>query len=196
VVVWREAATVYHLGVAAGGGPVRRRGGELAMPDGNAAFGGLTCALGRDGRLWYGIDTGEWGGGAGSVDLATGASALVAGVGVNVFGFHARPDGAWWAHGGLTSSYVAALGAGDRRVLYQREGTADWAIRSHPEVLPWGVPITQILDDGEGLLVAMLDEIYRVDPGLGDWQLVARLHCPDGPTKPPSRWRRRMVMFQ
>jgi hypothetical protein len=114
-----------------------------------------------DGTLWFGGDLGEWGGRAGSIDLATGVIAPTIAMPDGVIGLLSRPVGVW-AYGGMnhlgdTSAAITSLP--DRTVLPSTPAKTGERAQ----------PISRMLDSGVGLIVIAWNQVFDVDRTLAAW---------------------------
>lgn len=147
-----------------------------------------TYLLDRAGRLWLGADRGEWGGEVTRVDLATGE---VEAIGPpperrpdrdaswnGVYGFVERQDGQVWAYGGVSHmGYNAAEIVRVDSEKPQRLFLVDPADMNGAEPAPDRprMPITGVVEDGQGLLVFSYSDVFRVDGQLESWKREATL---------------------
>lgn len=160
------------------------------------------CLVDREGRLWIGADRGEWGGRVARVDLHAGTFVeippppLPPGDGApnakpfwsGVYGFVELADGQVWAHGGTMHMGIndAFIGRVDGLVgrslfTYQTPNFDDLDAPAPPGPV---MPITHILEDGDGLLVLAYSDVFRVDRSLNAWKDAASLRI-------SYRWGRR-----
>ncbi len=139
----------------------------------------------RHGRLWLGVDHGEFEGGASVLDLDSGdlrKIELPESVGRNVYGFIELADGQVWAYGGVMhmgllawhitrvdSSRPETLAAGDNLKDLRAPEAAGPPERPR-------FPITQVIEDPNGeLLVFSYSDLFRVDRALSKWRYVMKL---------------------
>ena len=140
------------------------------------------CLVDREGRLWIGGDKGEWGGRVARVDLREGSVVEVPpppedrhpGAKASWSGIHELVelhDGEIWAVGGT-------LHMGGREAKIARvDGASPQGLYSYSDVRrasppPSGpaYPITNVIEQDDGLLVLSYSDVFRVDRALRHWK--------------------------
>ncbi len=171
------------------GGPIHLAGG----------FDYTAYRLDRKGRLWLGVDIGEFGGWCASMDLDTGRvheilPQWLRGWGPfldGITGFFETRHGQVWAFGGLThmttsSAYIFRVDTGRAEPLYDRskrtdeggmEGFAKPDHRGSRDIHHPSEPIWGIVEDPAtgSLLVVAGRALYRADARLRRWRKITDL---------------------
>lgn len=153
-----------------------------------AGRGISTCLVDREGRLWVGLDRGEWDGRVARIDLRTGAIAEIPPpprpptktdpkpkpYWPGVYGFVELRDGQVWAlggtlHMGLAEAWIIRVDTLRPIVLLTRikPPNVDFA------QIPVGpiAPVTHVVERDEDLVVLSYSDVFRVDKALKDWKL-------------------------
>ncbi|MDR3620917.1 MAG: hypothetical protein P4L85_16315 [Paludisphaera borealis] len=154
----------------------------------------------RAGGLWLGSDHGEWGGEVMRVDLEKGSVQNIPGPKSSFFskgkpywsgilGFVELRDGQIWAHGGsmhgMGDGFIARIDNDGTSQLYELR--PHWPLHEDeagPEPPPElelsrpVLPVTQIIEQDDDLLVISYSGGFRVDKSLKDWKAVNRLEIP------------------
>jgi hypothetical protein len=140
------------------------------------------------GRLWLGVDKGEWGGRIIRVDLAKGIIATIKpppsrepdrqAFWEGIYGFIELRDGQVWAFGGtshmgVNHGYVTRIDGAEPRPLVTFEPPRDAEKKPNPEQP--SLPITHIVEEKDALLVFSYSDVFRVDKSLKTWKKVATL---------------------
>jgi hypothetical protein len=149
------------------------------------------------GRLWLGVDKGEWGGRIIRVDLAKGIIATIKpppshepdreAFWEGIYGFIELRDGQVWAFGGtshmgLNQGYVTRIDGTEPRPLVAFEPTRE--VEKKPDPDQPSLPITHVAEEKDGLLVFSYSDVFRVAKSLKNWKKVATLEI-------QYRWGRR-----
>jgi hypothetical protein len=167
---WNEYEN-YRIWLAARGGDA-----TIAMPAVQGMGGPAEVFfLDRRDRLWHGTDRGEWGGGLEVVELKSGEVRQLPRArwgGYGVYGLAESSDGSVLAFGGTThmglyEAFVANVEPERVSRLYQYTGMAPfnevrqkrWAAAAEPHL-----PITHILEHGDGFWVLSLDNLIEASP--------------------------------
>jgi hypothetical protein len=147
-----------------------------------------TFLLDREGRLWLGADSGEWGGHVTRIDLSTGTVATIEpppsrepgeeASWDGIYGFVELRDGQVWAYGGTSH-----MGLNDAEITRVDEAKAQTMAAFDPPRDPQRepdpsrprMPITHIVEETGGLLVFSYSDVFRVDTALKNWKTAATL---------------------
>jgi hypothetical protein len=133
----------------------------------SADVGGSTWTIDDAGRLWSGLDAGEWGGSAMVLDLATGAAAPAVDLRDGVLGLVVH-DGDVLAYGGSTSGAITSL------VRHARIG-APPATAPEDGAEPIRLPVTRMIAQGDHLVAFLWNIAFAVDPTLTTWTRIGAL---------------------
>ena len=147
-----------------------------------------TVLLDRAGRLWLGIDNGEFGGHVLRIDLSAGIVTAIKPPPSRepggedswdgIYGFIELRDGQIWAFGG-----VSHMGFNEGEITRVDEAKARTMAafdpppnpRQKPDPSrPW-MPITHVIEENDGLLVFSYSDVFRVDKALKAWKRAATL---------------------
>jgi hypothetical protein len=144
--------------------------------------------LDRAGRLWLGADKGEWGGRVWKVDLLQGTVTTIR-LPMNqepdkradwggVYGFIERRDGQVWtfggtSHMGFNDGYISRVDGDKPRPLFTTVPLRHF--EQEPDRSQPYMPITHVIEEGDGLLVLSYSDVFRADPKFLVWQPVATL---------------------
>ncbi len=136
------------------------------------AVGGSTWAIDASGRLWWGVDAGEWGGSAGSIDLASGKPGPEQRVPDGVTGLLVHGDDVvaygGTTHMGYTSGSLTSLAKHTRLAAPPPTAPADGAE-------PIALPVTRMIASGDRLVAFLWNLAFTVDPTLTTWTRVGAL---------------------
>jgi len=158
-----------------------------------------TFLLDRAGRVWLGLDKGEWGGRVTRVDLAGGTVTAVKpppsrdparkAFWEGVYGFIERADGVVLAFGGsshmgFNSGAITRLDTPEPQTLFAFEPPRDREAKPDPDRPR--MPITHVVEENDGLVVFSYSDVFRVDTALKSWKKFATLDINYRPGRPDA----------
>lgn len=138
--------------------------------------------LDGNGRLWIGIDEGEWGGRMAVLDLDTGIARQVPHTAHDgVYGFAELPDQTVLAYGGIShvgswSAFVSVVNQSPAKTLYSAASHSSDVNRQRREKERPLAPISHlVVETPRSLLLLSGNNLYRSDRSLAHFERIASL---------------------